>query len=84
MTSYHVIYMFHVHVMGQTGKFHFGYICGFGVIGCVLMYIILNLMSDESISIDRTMSILGYSLLPMVLLALINVLAFLGLFFDLR
>ncbi len=34
------------------------------------MYVILNLMADEAISVDRTMSILGYSLLPIVLLAL--------------
>jgi len=53
-----------------TGKVHFGYIYGFGVVGCLLMYVILNLMSDEAISVDRTMSILGYSLLPIVLLAL--------------
>lgn len=56
-----------------TGKVHFGYIYGFGVIGCLLMYVILNLMSDEAISVDRTMSILGYSLLPIVFLAIINI-----------
>jgi hypothetical protein len=42
------------------------------------MYVILNLMSDEAISVDRSMSILGYSLLPIVLLGLLN------LFVDLR
>jgi len=56
-----------------TGKVHFGYIYGFGVVGCLLMYVILNLMADEAISVDRTMSILGYSLLPIVLLALIAI-----------
>lgn len=61
-----------------TGKVHFGYIYGFGVVGCLLMYVILNLMSDEAISVDRTMSILGYSLLPIVLLAVFNI------FIDLR
>jgi len=54
----------------MAGKVHFGYIYGFGVVGCLLMYLILNLMSDEAISVDRTMSILGYSLLPIVLLAI--------------
>jgi hypothetical protein len=62
----------------MTGKVHFGYIYGFGVVGCLLMYVILNLMSDEAISVDRTMSILGYSLLPIVLLAVFNI------FIDLR
>lgn len=61
-----------------TGKVHFGYIYGFGVVGCLLMYVILNLMAEEAISVDRTMSVLGYSLLPIVLLAV------LGIFADLR
>lgn len=61
-----------------TGKVHFGYIYGFGLVGCLLMYVILNLMSDEAISVDRTMSILGYSILPIVLLAIFNI------FIDLR
>jgi len=57
-----------------TGKIHFGYIYGFGLIGCVGMYIILNLMSeDKSIDIYRTMSILGYCLLPIVALAAIHI-----------
>lgn len=38
---------------------HFGYIYGFGVIGCGLMYLILNLMCEDKISFDKTMSILG-------------------------
>jgi len=43
-----------------------------GLIGCLLMYFILSLMSDELISFDRTMSILGYSLLPIVFLSFLN------------
>ena len=35
-------------------------------------------MAEEAISVDRTMSVLGYSLLPIVLLAV------LGIFADLR
>lgn len=57
----------------MTGKVHFGYIYGFGVVGCLIMYVILNLMSEEAISVDRTMSVLGYSLLPIVLLAVFNI-----------
>jgi protein YIPF5/7 len=56
-----------------TGKVHFGYIYGFGFIGCLLMNLILNLMSEEGIDLYRTMSILGYCLLPIVLLAGLNV-----------
>jgi hypothetical protein len=43
------------------------------------MYLVINLMSHEGssnqwpVSFDRTMSILGYSLLPIVLLACINI-----------
>ena len=62
----------------MNGKVHFGYIYGFGVVGCLLMYVILNLMSEEAISVDRTMSILGYSILPIVLLAVFSI------FIDLR
>lgn len=57
----------------QTGKVHFGYIYGFGMVGCILLYGILNLMSEEGIDMYRTMSILGYCLLPIVILAAINV-----------
>lgn len=56
-----------------TGKIHFGYIYGFGVVGCLLMYLILNLMSDDGIDLSRTVSILGYCLLPVVILSAINV-----------
>jgi hypothetical protein len=57
------------------GKVHFGYIYGFGLIGCILLYVILNLMlsGQQGISLDQTMSILGYSLVPTVVLAAINI-----------
>mmetsp|Transcript_12890 Transcript_12890/g.20664 ORF Transcript_12890/g.20664 Transcript_12890/m.20664 type:complete len:227 (+) Transcript_12890:322-1002(+) len=57
-----------------TGKIHFGYIYGFGLIGCLGMYTILNLMSENaSIDFYRTMSILGYCLLPLVSLAALHI-----------
>lgn len=59
--------------MSLAGKLHFGYIYGFSTVGCFFVYMILNLMSDTPISADRTSSILGYSLLPIVLLAAVNV-----------
>ena len=61
------------------GKLHFGYIYGFGMCGCVAMTFILNLMSPkEAISIWSIVSVLGYGLLP------VNVLAFLNLFLNLK
>lgn len=53
-----------------SGKVHFGYIYGFSVCGCIAIYMLLNLMSQcNPISIAMTISILGYCLLPMVILS---------------
>jgi hypothetical protein len=52
------------------GKIHFGYIYGFGLMGSLMMYFILNLMSPTAISFDMTCSVLGYSLLPIVFLVI--------------
>lgn len=53
---------------------HFGYIYGIGLVGCVGMYALLNLMSAEhSISFTCTASVLGYCLLPMALLSMLAV-----------
>lgn len=58
-----------------TGKLHFGYIYGFGMCGCVAMYMLLNLMSNsKTLDLSRTFSVFGYCLLPIVLLSAINVL----------
>lgn len=59
----------------QTGKMHFGYIYGFGLVGCVMMYFILNLMSSDgtSCSFDATISILGYCLLPIIIMAFFGI-----------
>ncbi len=58
-----------------AGKVHFGYIYGFGLIGCLGLNMILNLMCADAADIDfyRTMSILGYCLLPIVPVAATNV-----------
>jgi len=48
------------------GKLHFGYIYGISILGCVAMWILLNLMCPVGIDIYRTISVLGYCLLPMV------------------
>ena len=55
------------------GKVHFGYIYGFGSTSCLLLYLLLNLMSDAPISVERVISTLGYSLVPLVMLAGVGV-----------
>eukprot|EP01102_Stenamoeba_stenopodia_P017151 TRINITY_DN6103_c0_g1_i1.p1 TRINITY_DN6103_c0_g1~~TRINITY_DN6103_c0_g1_i1.p1 ORF type:complete len:242 (+),score=23.97 TRINITY_DN6103_c0_g1_i1:151-876(+) len=57
-----------------TGKVHFGYIYGVGVVGCLAIYVVLNLMSEVGVDIYRIISVLGYCLLPMVLLSGVSVL----------
>eukprot|EP00048_Salpingoeca_helianthica_P016601 m.233207 g.233207 ORF g.233207 m.233207 type:complete len:265 (+) comp19016_c0_seq1:105-899(+) len=57
-----------------TGKVHFGYIYGMGLLSCLGMYAILNLMSEQPLSVVQTASVLGYSLLPMVALSSISIL----------
>jgi hypothetical protein len=52
-----------------SGKIHFDYIYSFGGFGCLGLYALLNLMDRNGIDLYRTASVLGYSLLPMVLLA---------------
>merc|ERR1711971_509010 len=63
--------------MGATlllrGKLHFGYIYGISIIGCTLMWILLNLMCPRGIDIYRTVSVLGYCLLPMTLFSAVAV-----------
>lgn len=51
------------------GKVQFGYIYGFSALGCLAMYIVLNLMSMTGVSIGCVISVLGYCLLPMVALS---------------
>ncbi|XP_076446020.1 protein YIPF5-like [Babylonia areolata] len=57
-----------------SGKLSFGYIYGIGVVGCVAMYCLLNLMSMTGVSVGVTISVLGYCLLPMVFLSFAAVL----------
>ncbi|XP_024288031.1 protein YIPF5-like [Oncorhynchus tshawytscha] len=52
-----------------TGKIQFGYVYGISVIGCLGMYCLLNLMSMTGVSFGCVASVLGYCLLPMILLA---------------
>ncbi|KAI9245744.1 hypothetical protein BY458DRAFT_528500 [Sporodiniella umbellata] len=62
------IFLFGIFLL-LSRKAHFGYIYGVGVLGVVSIYLILNLMSENGIDGSRTASVLGYCLLPMVMLS---------------
>lgn len=51
-----------------AGKVQFGYIYGIGGLGCLAMWMLLNVMSMTGCSASGIVSVLGYCLLPMVLL----------------
>lgn len=50
-------------------KVQFGVIYGQATVGCISLYVVFNLMSPRGIDLYRLTSILGYSLLPMVILS---------------
>lgn len=57
-----------------SGKIHFGYIYGVALVGAVAMYTLLNLMSVNGVSASVTVSVLGYCMLPMCVLAAVSAL----------
>ncbi|NXM11161.1 YIPF5 protein, partial [Ploceus nigricollis] len=52
-----------------AGKIQFGYVYGISAIGCLGMFCLLNLMSMTGVSFGCVASVLGYCLLPMILLS---------------
>ncbi|XP_072352778.1 protein YIPF5-like isoform X1 [Scyliorhinus torazame] len=52
-----------------AGKVQFGYIYGISVLGCLAMHTLLNLMSVTGVSCGCVASVLGYCLLPMIILS---------------
>lgn len=56
-----------------NGKLHFSYIYGFGVCGTVGIFVILKSMmtSHDGVYLYTTMSVLGYCLMPFVILAIL-------------
>jgi apolipoprotein N-acyltransferase len=56
-----------------TGKLQFGFIYGCSLMGSVFMWAVLNLLHEQGIDMYRVCSVLGYGLVPIVLLALFNV-----------
>lgn len=57
-----------------TGKIQFGYIYGLGTLGCLIIYIVVFLMTERSLTFMCTVSVLGYCLLPMVILSALSIL----------
>ncbi|XP_066447345.1 protein YIPF5 [Eleutherodactylus coqui] len=52
-----------------AGKIQFGYVYGISAIGCLGMFCLLNLMSMTGVSFGCVSSVLGYCLLPMIILS---------------
>ncbi|KAF5926933.1 hypothetical protein HPG69_001565 [Diceros bicornis minor] len=52
-----------------AGKVQFGYVYGISAIGCLGIHALLNLMSSSGVSCGCVASVLGYCLLPMVILS---------------
>ncbi|XP_054438233.1 protein YIPF7 [Pteronotus mesoamericanus] len=52
-----------------AGKVQFGYLYGMSALGCLGIYALLNLMSSSGVSYGCVASVLGYCLLPMVILS---------------
>ena len=64
--------------MMMTGKLNFGYIYGYSVFGCIFIWLMLNLLVESGIALYRVCSVVGYGLVPIVLLSVVNI------FFDLK
>jgi len=60
--------------MVLTGKLQFGFIYVYGLFGCISMTLVVNLISpNDSVSFWTVTSIMGYSLLPVNILALVKI-----------
>lgn len=55
-----------------SGKIQFGYVYGLGTLGCLIIYSLIHLMTVRSLSFMCTVSVLGYCLLPMVILSALS------------
>ncbi|KAF3825241.1 hypothetical protein GH733_005875 [Mirounga leonina] len=52
-----------------AGKVQFGYVYGMSALGCLGIHTLLNLMSSSGVCYGCAVSVLGYCLLPMVILS---------------
>ena len=57
------------------GRVEFSNIYGFGLTGCICIYLLINLLSKRGqyVELYSCISILGYSLLPFILLAFVSI-----------
>ncbi|EAR85896.2 Yip1 domain protein, putative (macronuclear) [Tetrahymena thermophila SB210] len=62
-------------LMMLSAKLQFGYVFGYGVFGSIMLYLIFNLLLQEykKIPLYTLISILGYCILPIIALALFNI-----------
>lgn len=61
--------------MMLAGKLQFGYIYMYGLFGCILMTFVVNLISPtEAVNFWTVISIMGYALLPVNILAFLKIL----------
>lgn len=56
-------------VLLLSGKMQFGYIYGLALISSTFMWVLVNLMNKTDVAFSPVMSILGYSMLPILVLA---------------
>ena len=75
--SLYMCYLIFIPCLFQSGKAHFGYIYGVGLLGSISIYTLLNLMSEKGIDAYCVASVLGYCLLPMVGVGAISVMVIL-------
>mmetsp|Transcript_4326 Transcript_4326/g.9431 ORF Transcript_4326/g.9431 Transcript_4326/m.9431 type:complete len:503 (-) Transcript_4326:97-1605(-) len=60
--------------MVLTGKLQFGFIYIYGLLGCIAMTLVVNLVSpNDAVSFWTVTSIMGYALLPVNALALVKI-----------
>jgi len=57
-----------------SGKLHFNYIYGIGLLGCLAIYALLNLVAISGVAICTVVSVLGYCLIPIVGLSGLSIL----------
>ena len=56
-----------------SGKIQFGYIYGLGTLGCLIIHSVVYLVAAKNISFMCTVSVLGYCILPMVMLSALSI-----------
>ncbi|XP_008481286.1 protein YIPF5-like [Diaphorina citri] len=57
-----------------SAKAYFSHVIGFGVLCSLFMYCLLNVMSPQPVVATTVVSVLGYGLLPQIILAMIGIL----------